>query len=560
MMINEQFNQQYFNPPQQRALLAMPNTGSHVMGRATGKSEGIGAPTLVDWIENMPCAAIGVVCRTFMQAADRTLPPLYAAWRRMGYYKNVHYWVGRKPPENLKIPSPFYSPDKEAEKHAIFWYTGAYLSIISQDRPGSANGKTLDAIYGDEAKLLIKKKYDTEISKASRGNVREFAHYCGHGGTLFLTDMPTTPESKWILEHEGYNDLWIKKYGIKYKMSELIKLISHLQLFVNNLKYKLYQDITIERKKVIKRQIRSEEKLLNYLRQETAMYSEASSLENIHFIGIKKVKMWKRDDLDVDFRTQVLNERLYVTENGFYPGLNLENQAYDKHDYSQIDLAGGLWLPDGVRKGCLNDGDINRNQALDIAMDAGARINCLVVGQECAQEYRILNALYVKHPKRLIDVVNNFCDYYEAHPYKTVNFFYDHTFVGTDATRVFSYADEVNRILSARKWKVNMINIGQQPGHETRYRMWGSVLKEDDSRVKMVRFNRNNCDKLLIAMQCAGVLQGSKGIQKDKRPEKRSDVPQEEATHLTDALDTIYIGRFKHQLGYAEVVTEAIWS
>lgn len=555
---DQQFNEQYFNIPQQKVLLAGANTGSHVFGRGTGKSEGVGAPKLVEWVEMMPRAAIGIVCRTFMQGADRTLPPLYRAWERMGYYRNVHYWVGAPPPKQLNIPTPFYGPDREAAKHAIYWYTGAYMSIISQDRPGSANGKTLDALYGDEAKFLDKKKYDNEISKANRGNVREFSDYSGHGGTLFLTDMPTTPESQWILDHSFYNDLTIKKWGKKYKMSELLAMVSHLQLEVNNLKYKLYYEKDKAKRTKIARQIRSDERMLNYLRMDTAMYSEASSLDNAHFIGLKTLKRWKRDDLDVVFRTQVLNERLYFTENGFYPYLDLNEHTYYKYDYDAIDNAGGLWLPEGVRHGCLNDGDIVRHQALDIAMDAGAKINCMVVGQEHVDEYRVLKGLYVKHPKRIGDVCDDFCDYYENHGKKEVNFFYDHTFTGTDATRVHSYADEVRRKLTARGWKVNMINIGLQPGHDSRYRLWGDVLRGHGP--KPVRFNRDNCDKLLIAMQCAGVIQsGTDGIKKDKRPEKRNDVRQEEATHFTDAVDTLYIGRFQNHLGYAPPNTSALF-
>lgn len=536
----------------------MPNTGSHVYGRATGKSEGIGAPTLGEWIELMPRSAIGVVCRTFMQAADRTLPPLYAGWERNGYYRNVHYWVQRKPPSNLNIPRPFYGPD--TDEHAIYWFNGAYMSIISQDRPGSANGKTLDAIYGDEAKLLNKKKYDLEISKASRGNVREFADLYCHGATLFLTDMPTTPESKWILEHDFYNDLTIKKYGIKYKMSDLMTLIANYQLKINRLKLKRYQTPKTDKATHAKlnAQIRSDEKLINYLRQETAMYSEASSLENIHFIGLKKLKMWKRDDLDIDFRTQVLNHRLYVTENGFYPYLDTDHHCYDAYNYSSIDSMGGLWLPNGVVKGCLNDGDLVRTRPLDVGMDAGGRINCLVVGQEHADAYKMLKAFFVKKPKLIADVVDECCAYYDRHGCKEVNFYYDHTFNGTDATRMYTIADAVRIAFVKNGWKVNMIYIGQQPGHDTRYRMWGEVLQEQPNR-KPVRFNRNNCAQLIIACQCAGALQGSKGTEKDKRPEKRLDVPAEEATHLTDAMDTLYIGRFQNRLGYAPAVTEAFF-
>lgn len=64
---------------------------------------------------------------------------------------------------------------------------------------------------------------------------------------------------------------------------------------------------------------------------------------------------------------------------------------------------------------------------------------------------------------------------------------------------------------------------------------------------------------MLIAMQCAGVLQESKGIQKDKRPEQRSDVKQEEAnTLLMHLIHFTWIG-FQTTLGYAPTVTGAFF-
>ncbi|WP_343524388.1 terminase family protein [Pedobacter sp.] len=529
------------------------------MGRATGKSEGVGAPALIDVVQQMPRSAIGVVCRTFMQAADRTLPPLYVGWERMGYIRNVHYWVGICPPRELNIPRPLYGPDKEASKHCIFWFNGAYMSIISQDRPGSANGKTLDFLYGDEARFINKAKFDNEISKASRGNVKEFSHYAGHGGQLFLTDMPTTPEAKWILANQSHNDLKIKKNGKVYKMSDLMKLISCYQIEVNKAKYQLYTEQNLTRRNYLIRLIKSDEKILNYLRQETAMYMEASSLENAHFIGLKTLKKWKRDDLDVIFRTQVLNERLYIAEHGFYPDLNLNIHAYDKYDYSAIE---GLWLPNGVAHGSLNDGDVDRKRPLDVAFDGGSTLNCMVVGQEHSDEYRIVKSLYVKGNKRLPELVDDFCKYYERHEKKEVTFYYDHTFVGTDATTIFSNADTIKTRFNNHHWKVNMVYIGQQPGHKTRFDLAGTLLKEDDQleRVKPLRFNRTNAASLLVSLQCAGALQGNDGVKKDKRPEKRSDVLQEEATHLTDAFDTLIIGHHQFKVGYQQPTTTAIFS
>lgn len=550
-------NNVYYHAGQLRSILAGANTEYVVCGRGWGKSEGPGAKRTSDWANNMPRASIGIVGASYMQLLDRTLPPLYRAWERLGYKRNVHYWVRQKPPKSLGIPLPYYTPD--TDKNTIYWWNGACFKLISQDRPGSANGTTLDALYGDESKLLNKVKFDLEISKANRGNVREFGDYSGHHGILFMTDMPTTPEAKWILDKRNDLQLDIKKGDRTMKMVELLQLIINYQLYINKLEHDKYQANTIDQVKKYNRLIYSAERKINELRKETVNYTEGASLENIHFLGLDTIKKWKRDDLDIDFRTQVLNERLYQVTNAFYPYFDTAQHCDDdSYNYNYIDGL-GLYLPTGVIKDSRVDSDVLISQPLDIALDAGGRINCLVVGQEHPHLYRYLNGLYVKKPQLLHDVVEKFCTYYAHHRCKEVNFYYDHTFKATDATRIHNYADVVVKVLTDHKWSVKPIDIGQQPKHDTRYRMWGNVFREQDERFKPVRYNRNNCAQLIVAMQLAGALEGKEGTQKDKRPEAKLKVPAEEATHFTDAMDTLYVGRFQTKIGYGMPTLDAIF-
>lgn len=555
-----------YHAGQAHSVLASANTEDIVCGRGWGKSEGPGGKRLADWADAMPRASIGIVCSTFVQGKDRTLPPLYRAWERLGYRRDIHFFVGKKPPKHWNIKLPFYAPD--IDQNTIYWYNGACFKIISQDRPGSANGSTLDALYGDEAKLLNKKKFDDEIDKANRGNVREFSHLACHHGTLFMTDMPTTPGAKWILDRKDLQDSIIEKGSEVLKMRELINLIKLWQLHINKL---LYQKITLEHQpnpdqvklKSLYRQIRSAEIKINELRKKSVNYTEGSSLQNIHNLGIDLVEKWKRDSLDIVFRTQVLNERIYTVTNQFYPHFDLDHHCYDSYDYNYVDGL-GLYLPDGIIKDSRIDGDVAPNRPLDIAMDAGGSINCLVVGQDHPEAYRYLNAMFVKKPHLFTQVVEDFCTYYQHHRCKEVTFTFDHTFTGTGADRIHSLADQAIQVLQKNKWIVNADFIGQQPRHTNRYRMWGAVLQElAPGTMKPVRFNRNNCSQLIISVQLAGAIEKQvEGkevrIQKDKRPEQRDDVPQEEATHLSDAMDTLYIGKFRNQIGYAMPTLEGM--
>lgn len=77
------------------------------------------------------------------------------------------------------------------------------------------------------------------------------------------------------------------------------------------------------------------------------------------------------------------------------------------------------------------------------------------------------------------------------------------------------------------------------------------MFKEQDQRFKPVRFSNDNAEQLLNSMQLTGVRQiGNNVFEKDKRPERSKKIAPEDAPHLGDAFETLYIGRFKEEYGY----------
>jgi len=388
-----------------------------------------------------------------------------------------------------------------------------------------------------------------DIAPTNRGNRdASFAWKSCHHSVTFYTDMPTDTSGKWILEKE------------REVNKTLVNQIINIQLAYNNLEMEAeHPQTTASRRQYLRRKMQNYALALNELRKNSVYYHEGSSLENIQILGVDQFKQWKRELKPYVFDAAILNKRVIQVDKGFYPLLNLDRHTYDAYDYSFIDASGIPITSKEWQQDCRCDADINKQKPLDIAFDCNGYFNCCVIGQEAAKEYRMLNAMYVKDEERLEELCRKVLNYYRHHRNKTFNFYYDHTFVGTDSTRVYSYADLIAKIFTTAGWKVNMIYIGQQPKQDTRYRMWGAVLKEDDTRQMRVRLNKGNCSQLLIALQRAAVRQGSKGFEKDKRDEARIHaVPPEEATHLTDAFDTIYIGKYKHQIGYSLPVTDLI--
>jgi hypothetical protein len=522
----------HFNKPQLLSYLIRAKEEYAIWGRATGKSEGLISPRSSHNIHAMPRGNGVFVGATYQQILTRTLPAVIAGWERMGFKKDYHFFIGKKPPKNWKWPEAYISPLEH--RYYIHWYNGAGIHLVSQDRPGSSNGLSIDWIIGDEAKLLKKEKLYTELFPANRGNAQHFGHLPEHHSMLFCTDMPTSSSGTWILDKEKDMD------------REQIDLILQVQLKVIELNA-LYDSANITQQKKILREIKKYEQTLNELRHNSVYYSEFSTLENIEALGVDFIKQQERNLPPIVFHTSILGKRLTKAEHGFYPLLSEDIHTYDQFDYSYLDSLDYNF--DKLSNiDCLHDADINKALPLDIACDYGASINTLVVGQEHGEEYRFVKALFVKKPNLIQDVVQDFCKYYRQYPTKEVNFYYDHTAIGTFANSPIPFCDEVVKTLQRNGWYVNVNYIGQTPGPHSRYLLWGTALKEEDTRLPLIRFNRNNCKYLLISMQQAEVIQGRNGFEKNKAPERNNSIPQEETTHFSDAADTLLYAKYASRL------------
>ncbi|RYD73950.1 MAG: hypothetical protein EOP55_16120 [Sphingobacteriales bacterium] len=546
----------WLNKPQKLSRLIMATEEYGVWGRATGKTDEPIANRSSHGANQMPRGTTGVIAQTYMQLLDRTLPPLFKAWERFGYRHGVHYWVRQRPPAKLKIDDPIYKALDPS--HYIYWWNGHVFYLISQDRQGLANAKSLDAILADEVKFLNFDQYLDEVVPANRGNDNIFGHMWEHHMVTMYTDMPTQQKARWILEKAQQVDM------------ETIGTVINLQIEYNKMlaEYDLPRT-TQPRKKYLYRKLCNYYLALNELklgvetedgdRSGLLWYSEANTLENIQILGERKFNQWIRELKEQVFDTSIMNLKNLMVEDGFFHLFDSQFHCYQSYDYNYVDTL-GLYLPNGVEKDCRKDGDVIKNKPLDIALDYNDAIKSLVIGQDSMKHYRILNSMFVlrKDSKVLRDLIDNFCAYYQYHPCKEVHFYYDNTATGGNAARIESFADDVKMLLRDKGWTVHGHHIGLQPKQHIRYKLWEIVFAEKDKRFKPVRFNSDNAEQLVASIQQTGVVQTGEFFAKDKRPERQKKVAPEDAPHLGDAFETLYIGRFKEEYGYNDAISDLI--
>lgn len=517
-------------------IIGAPNETA-ILARGTGKTTGILAPKSDQcYFRTMPRGTGVVLNATYTQAFTRTLKELVRGWQMLGYVMDHHFLVGQRPTDKWKRKwnwqGPF-SPPLEY-KYFICWWNGAVAQIVSQERPGSSNGLSIDWIIGDEAKLLNEEKFKTELLPANRGIIKEFENNPYHHGITLTSDMPVGTSGRWLLNM--INNMDVQKVNQIWELQTVKYILQHQ-------KFPIANDAG---KNEIKKQIAVINAELNDLRKGLTYYHEASALENIHALGEAFIKQQLANSSTFQFDTQILNIRPMRFEDGFYPDFDEEYHGYfaersEYFDKMQWDLLGSVL-------DCRKDSDVNPDAPLHIALDYNRRIHPVVVGQDTGIEIKLLKGLHALYPGKLKEALKEFIDYYKFHKRKLVYYWYDHTAVGGENET--AKCEDVIKILTDAGWVVEPMYIGKAPAHETKYRMWGDLLKEEGKYPRVFRVNRENCAKPILSITMAEAEQKGDGFGKSKKSEHDKNVPADESTHYSDAVDMMVFGMLESGLSY----------
>jgi hypothetical protein len=483
-----------YNMPQFAFVMSRAKVRIIEWGRGTGKSTILGR-YIRDCVEEMPRSTGLLVASSFAQIKTRTLPSTISGLEQHGLYKDLHYFVGQRPPKWMKWPEP-HEPPLDYKNCIIFW-NGAVLNFLSQDSSGSSGrGLNIDWGLADEAALLDEKKFQTDFVLSMRGGKKKIAAYpdgswkyykdCSlHHSYVLATSTPITLSGRWIF---------------KYEQQALMS-------------------------------------------PDKVSYIKASSLTNKKNLSQEFFDNAKATLPDFIYNAEILNIRLPKIENGFYPLLDER-----KHSYNQFNPAD---LTNSASRTCAKDDDLITTDALIGGIDWGTSISCMVIAQGNTSSINVLKNIYVKYPKIVDDMIDEFVRYYAPHQCKELYLWYDPTGNINTANSRTTLADQVKERLTTKGWKVFLMTTGRNNElHENKYHLWNNILKEEeDSVFPLFRMNGSNCRELWISMSNAPAKIGlNESIRKDKASERNKSLNQEHATHFSDAVDVIVVGMFRDLL------------
>lgn len=516
----------YLNDIQQEVMYIGAKDTVLCAGRAIGKGV-IHAEWNLRNFQRMPRSITGIVSPNAKRALTNTLPSMLVHWEKWGFKRNVHWCIGRKPPKAWGWEEPIFKP--ENYENVLSFYNGSIGFIISQDRQGTSNSHSFDALDIDEAKFIDFEQLKDETFPANRGNRQYFGHRSYHHGMLITSDMPLTKKGSWFLDYQNKCDQETIDLirGIVYEIWKVKERVRNLQAEGRPVPEYTRSYLTQLNRDLCK------------LRSVAVYYREAPTLYNLAVLGDAFIAQLKRDLPPLTFQTSVMCKRVGISRDGFYNSLT-ERNYYSATNFGYLDSL--EYQFDKIKEpSSLMDADVSSMHPICIAFDFNANINWLVAGQVIdGRNLRVIKSFFVKYERKLVELVGDFCKYYRNHKRKEVVFYYDSTALGSNyAVNDEDFRWVIIEAFSTQGWEVRDVYIGKPMHHMEKQLLINRMLLGKANRY--LRINRENNEDLIISIQTAGVYNGGK----DKRGEKLAETEEdrlESRTDGSDAFDTLAIG------------------
>lgn len=510
--------QLYFSKPQYRIALLLARVMFIVWGRGSGKSSRVLAYITALWSTTLARGTILFTGPSFRKLVDDLVSTVEKGWNEMGYIEGRDYVKWIKPPDEWT--KPLEKPG--SYKYSITWRTGYTITLSSQDRKVFDNGKSVCAVVADELKKLKREQF-VETTKTIRGNREYFKDAIGYGSIIGCCDKFIGAK-----DHDWFLD-W-KQYDNKEMQEDILWLVCHIE--------------SMEKSGAEESLLKPLRAVLLEMRKQCVVFSESSTLENIHALGVDYIDAQAKASNDHEFNTAILGIDYNKIPGGFYGLFDDSIHGYEATNYVKYDNQ----YRSSIRNADI-DNDLDIHGALDMSIDFGGKHNFMVIAQCSATCINVLKNFFVKTPMKLTDLVLSFHNYYwDRMECKEINFFYDPSGNKEVADNIYTNVQTVKMQLEELGWVVNDWNIIAYISHNDKYDIWEKILDESEDRVSdapLFRYNSLNCYEMQVSMAKAAMKQIGNEKKKDKSSE-RQNIPQEFATHLSDTIDNIVCFRNLH--------------
>jgi len=272
---------------------------------------------------------------------------------------------------------------------------------------------------------------------------------------------------------------------------------------------------------------------------EDYFFLESTAYDNVTVLGEKYLRDLRNGMSPLEWDVEVMNKRLTKLPNSFYPSFNEEKHGVWKTFTYTHDDKTGLTLA--------IDADRDPARALELSFDFNAGFTSMIVCQEHGQEFRCLDALWVKQSETTVleALVTKYCDAYESHEAKHVVIYGDRNGNNKQVGANLTFYQTIQQGLAARGWTSQLMVQGLDPDHRLKHIAINGLLAENNPRLPVIRINRNKGKYLIISIQQSPI---NPDWTKNKNSEK-SSIDQERATHLSDCFDNIVYRKYGHLFG-----------
>lgn len=525
-----------YNRPQSnfKAQLQLMKDSKNIWGRGTGKSFII-ADLMDTILQTMPRSTWSIQGATFQQLLTRTLPGTFEALEILGFEKDVDYFINKQPPKNSILP--FYKPLKY-DNYITLRRPDGYcvgFNLLSQDR-SSSRGNSTDGIICDESLLLNIEDFNQQVVFTNRGHEQYYSNLPIHHAIFHFSSMPSG--DSFLFSNE------------QYYMEQGINITQQRNKIID-LQLEFCKSTSIKDKSGIYREMLPMMAELQYFVKKGQYYSEANIFDNIENLTLRYIDDMYKHTPEHIFLVEGLNKRVLRIVNGFYPTLNRHVHGYKgQFNYNYLDNL-EFDFDKIAHLDSRQDEDCDTNEALHIGLDFGTAINWLIVGQENRRknEFNFIKNFYVKFPKIIDHLVQDFIEYYKHHKRKLIYIYPDAQGNWRVPNKDETFVQTIVKLLKAAGWQTVVSNEKKynKEQHDT-HLVWARLLLGRDSSLPRIGFNLINCKELVYSMEQTPAFDHNGKIKKNKSSEAALKNEREKATDASDAADQIIYYKYNHLL------------